>query len=213
MKRLLILIAFLLGLTSYANADVMPYYVNNINTDSIGVYQASHDVKIYKEANENSRLLLNMYWDEKTFECPDVSASNLFIVYLPKKDLAFLVVTDETEEWVQVVYNRSNGARGWLKKDDVYKFMNWRMFFNMYGRRYGVYYLKDAPEESKVLNSANAESSQNIGMINIAQKINLTTAKGNWLLVTAFDMDKTQKIGWIKWRDISGEIFLFPDIK
>lgn len=215
MKKFFFIFAFLCNLFLSANADVMPYYVNNINTNSIGVYQASNNIKIYKEPNENSQLLLNISWDAKTFNCPDISASNLFVVFLPKKDLAFLTVLDENddEDWLQIVYNKNGSQKGWIKKDDDYRFMNWRTFFNLYGRKYGLYYMKDAPEETKLIYGSNVEDAQSIGKITMPQNVKLTSVKGNWLLIVAFDVDKLQKIGWIKWRNISGEIYLFPDIK
>ena len=211
MKKLFILFAFLLNLLSPVFADVMPYYVNNINTNSIGVYQATNNIRVYKEPNENSKLLLDISWDCKNFNSPSVSASNLFVVFLPLKELAFLTVIDENEDWVQIVYNQNQS--GWVKKDDEYRFLNWRIFYNLYGRKYGLYYMKDAPDETKALYGSNVEDGQIIGRINLPQWIKLTTVKGNWLLVNVFDMDKAQKIGWIKWRNISGEIYLFPAIK
>lgn len=215
MKKFLIFLIFLISFILPARADVMPYYVNNINTNSIGVYQATNSFKIYKEPNENSELLLNASWDETNFNCANVSASNLFIVFLPKKDLALLTVVDENdnEDWFKVVYNQNGIKNGWIKKDDEYRFMNWRTFFNLYGRKYGLYYMKDAPEESKIIYGNNAENVKQIGKIILPQSIKLTTAQGNWLLIIAFDIDKLQKIGWIKWRNLSGEIYLFPNIK
>lgn len=215
MKKFFAIFTFILGFILPANADVMPYYVNNINSNSIGVYQASHNIKIFKDPNENSQLLLNVDWDLKNFTCPEVSASNLFVVFIPKKDLAFLTVVDENDnqDWVQVVYNKEGAQTGWVKKDDEFKFMPWRSFFNLYGRKYGLYYMKDAPEEYKVVYGSNIEDSQSIGKITYPQNIKLTSVKGNWLLIIAFDVDKLQKIGWIKWRNISGEIYLFPAIK
>lgn len=215
MKKIITTFIFLFSLILPAKADVMPYYVNNINTNSIGVYQATNNIKIYKEPNENSQLLLNISWDTKTFNCPDISASNLFVVFLPKKELAFLTVIDENdnEDWLEVSYNQNGTKLGWIKKDDDYRFMNWRTFFNLYGRKYGLYYMKDAPEETKVIYGSNVEDSQSIGKITLPQNVKLTSVKGNWLLIIAYDVDKMQKIGWIKWRNISGEIYLFPDIK
>ena len=206
---------FLLSSILPASADVMPYYVNNINTNSIGVFQAPSQFKIYKEPNENSKLLLDVSWDYKSFNCPDVSASNLFVVFLPKKELAFLTVIDENDnqDWVQIAYNQNGAHLGWVKKDDDFRFMNWRTFFNLYGRKYGLYYIKDAPEDTKIIYGSNVEDSKQIGKITYPQTLTLTAVKGNWLLVVAFDVDKTQKIGWIKWRNISGEIYLFPNIK
>lgn len=215
MKKLLIILAFLISIILPAKADVMPYYVSSINTNSIGLYQATTSIKIYKEPNENSKLLLDVTWDAQNFNCKDISASNLFAVFIPKKDLAFLFVVDESdnEDWYQVSFNKNGTQTGWIKKDDEYRFFNWRTFFNLYGRKYGLYYMKDAPDESKVIYGNNAEDSQSIGKITLPQNVNLTSVRGNWLLVIAFDVDRTQKIGWIKWRSLAGEIYLFPNIK
>lgn len=215
MKKLFIIFTFLCNLFIAANADVMPYYVNNINSNSIGVYQASNNIRIYKEPNEHSPLLLNVTWDAKTFDSPDVSASNLFVAFLPKKDLAFLTVVDENDnqDWVQIIYYKNGNQLGWVKKDDEYKFMSWRTFFNLYGRKYGLYYMKDSPELAKNICGTNSDDSKGIGKIFVPQTINVTSVNGNWILINAFDMDRTTKIGWIKWRSTNGEIYLFPDIK
>lgn len=214
MKKLFIILTFLI-IALPARADVMPYYVNNINSNSIGVYQASNNIKIYKAPNENSPLLLNISWDNKSFSCSDVSASNLFVVFLPKKELAFLTVIDENdnEDWVEIAYNQNGARLGWVKKDDEFRFMNWRSFFNIYGRKYGLYFMKDAPDESKIIYGSTSDDAKQIGKITYPQNIKLTSVSGNWLLMMAFDIDKIQKIGWIKWRNISGEIYLFPDVK
>jgi hypothetical protein len=217
MKKILTTLIFIFGLISSVNlpakADVMPYYVNNINTNSIGVYQASKNIKIYKEPNEHSPLLLDVTWDSQTFDSPEVSASNLFIVFLPRKELAFLIVTDETENWVEVVFCKNGNQKGWVKKDDEYKFQNWRTFYNWYGRKYGLYFMKDAPEFTQSMYGSNSDDAQKIDKINLPQTLKMTAIKGNWLLVNVFDMDKLVKIGWIKWRNTSGEIYLFPAIK
>lgn len=215
LRKILILFIITLAIILPVNADVMPYYVNTINPNSIGVYQAENNIKIFSEPNENSKLLLNVVWDNKNFTCSDVSASNLFVVFIPKKDLAFLTVIDENdnEDWLQVSYEQNGKKTGWVKKYDEFRFMNWRTFINIYGRKYGLYYFKDAPTEAKVLYGSTAEDAKSIGKITLPQTLKLTNVSGNWLLAIAYDIDKTQKIGWIKWRDISGQIYLFPDIK
>lgn len=198
-----------------AKADVMPYYVKNLSSNSIGVYQAPNNIKIYSEPNENSKILLNVSWDANNYTCSEISAGNLFVVFLPKRDLAFLSVVDENdgEDWVQISYNQNGAKTGWVKKDDDFRFMNWRSFINIYGRKYGLYYLKDAPDSSKVLYGTAADDAKSIGKIMLSQNMKLTNVSGNWVLVIIFDIDRTQKIGWVKWRNISGEIYLFPDIK
>lgn len=215
LKKILLICALLLFIILPASADVMPYYANSINSNSIGVYQASNNIKVYKEPNENSELLLNINWDKTTFNSPDVSASNLFVVFLPKKDLAFLTVVDENdgEDWMQISYNKNGLKTGWVKKEDDFRFMNWRTFFNLYGRKYGLYYMKDAPEEAKLIYSSAEDGSKQLDKITYPQYIKLTSVSGNWLLIIAFDVDKYEKIGWLKWRTLSGDIYLFPNIK
>lgn len=46
----------------------------------------------------------------------NITLPDLFVVYLEKKDLALMAVTDETDDWVEVIYNNSTGERGWIKK-------------------------------------------------------------------------------------------------
>lgn len=215
LKKIILILFLMLSAATTANADVAPCYVNNINPNSIGVYQAFNRIKIYKEPNENSKLLLDINWDAKNFNSPDISASNLFIAFTPQKDLAFLSVIDENNEgdWVEISYNQNGLKTGWVKEDDDFRFMNWRTFFNIYGRKYGLYYLKDAPEDSKIIYGSTTENAKSIGKITFPQSLKLTNVSGNWLLIIAFDIDKSQKIGWIKWRNISGEIYLFPNLK
>ena len=45
------------------------------------------------------------------------------------------------------------------------------------------------------------------------KKINLTAIKGNWALVSVYDIDKTPKTGYLRWRSDEGVIYAFPNIK
>lgn len=207
--------SFLLWLALPVRADLMPYYVHSVSSNSIGVYQVSNNINVYKEPNEKSPLLLSAHWDKINFDCADVPASNIFVVFLQKRDLGFVQVVDENEDesWVQVIYDKNGNLLGWIKKEDDFRFLPWRTFFNWYGRKYGLYYLKDAPDETKNLYGSNMEGAKSIGKITVPQTIKLEAVKGNWLLINAFDIDKISKIGWIKWRNTTGEIYLFPVIR
>ena len=52
-----------------------------------------------------------------------------------------------------------------------------------------------------------------IAAINLPQKINLTAIKGNWALVSVFDIDKVPKTGYVRWRSDEGVRYYFPAIK
>ena len=131
-----------------------------------------------------------------------------------KKKLGFLYVTDIGDDgWVEVVYDKRTGAKGWVQTADAMQFQPWRNFYNLYARKYGLRILKDAPEDIKVLKAKSEELSQTVSKLNYVQQIKLTVIRGNWALVTAFDLDKTPKTGYLKWRGDNGEIYAFPDVK
>ena len=139
--------------------------------------------------------------------------SDLFVVFIPSKELGYAAVTDETDGWIEIIYNNRTGETGWIKKDDPYKFLTWLNFYNTYGRKYGLYILKGAPDEVKNIRSGNDEMSQLLSEINMPTKIKLNAIRGNWALISVLDFDREPKTGYIRWRGDDGIRYLFPDIK
>lgn len=214
MKKFLLILSILLMLPLRAySADVVPQYVSIQQTNTLGLYQAPNEIILYKEPSEASTLVHSISWiGEKIFP-ESVKPQDLFVVYVPSKNLAYLAVTDETEDWVQVIYNNSTGAKGWIKNDDPYRFSTWVMFYNMYGKKYGLNLLKEAPESAKDLHVATDDKSQIVGTINMPKKINLNLVRGNWALVSVMDIDRTPKTGYVRWRSDKGVKYYFPAIK
>ena len=123
----------------------------------------------------------------------------VFALLLNEKKLGFLYVTDIGDDgWVEVIYDKMTGARGWVQTADRMQFLPWLNFYNLYGRKYGLRLLKDAPKEVK---------------LNYIQQIKLTAMRGNWALVSVFDLDRTPKTGYLRWRSSDGVIYAFPNIK
>ena len=214
MKKLILTFALILLMPVCAFcADILPQYVSIENTRTLGLYQAPNEITLYKEPSETSNIVNSISWIGSQIFPESVKAQNLFVVQIPSKNLALLAVIDETEDWVQVIYDNSTGAKGWIKKDDPYKFMSWVMFYNMYGRKYGLKMLKEVPESAKDIHASTEDKSQIVGTINMPQKINLTAIRGNWALVSVYDLDKTPKTGYIRWRGDNGVKYFFPAIK
>ena len=214
MKKLLLILAiFLLVPIKAFCADVIPQCISVQQTNTLGIYQAPNEIVLYSEPSEASTLVHSISWIGDKIFPESVKPQDLFVVYLPAKNLGFLAVTDETEDWVQVIYNNSTGAKGWIKKDDPYRFSTWVMFYNMYGRKYGLNLLKEAPAEAKDLHVSTDEKSQIVGTINMPKKINLNLVRGNWALVSVMDIDKTPKTGYVRWRSDRGVKYYFPAIK
>lgn len=214
MKKFLLILSILLmlPLSGYC-ADVVPQYVSIQQTNTLGLYQAPNEIMLYKEPSEASTLVHSISWIGENIFPESVRPQDLFVVYVPSKNLAYLAVTDETEDWVQVIYNNSTGAKGWIKKDDPYRFSTWVMFYNMYGKKYGLNLLKEAPDSAKDLHVATDDKSQIVGTINIPKKINLNLVRGNWALVSVMDIDRTPKTGYVRWRSDKGVKYYFPAIK
>ena len=208
MKKFLLIICMMFMLPVFA--DVMPFYVNSIPKDAIGMYQTGENITIMAEPEANSKTI-------KTFEFsykPETMPDGMFAVLLNEKKLGFLYVSDIGDDgWVEVIYDRHTGARGWVLTEDRFQFLPWLTFYNMYGRKYGLRLFKDTPDEIEVLHAKSEDLSQNIGKLNFVKQIKLTTIRGNWALVSVFDIDKTPKTGYLRWRSNEGVIYAFPNIK
>ena len=214
MKKLVlsILAIFLLSLNVLAK-NVIPVSpdLNNLNT--IGVYQVGNDITIYKEPNEASMILYRVRWDKTSFFPEEIGENNFFEVFFPNKNLAYVNVVDYDDDWIEIIYDNSAKKTGWIKKDDPYKFMTWINFYNTYGKKYGLKILKGSPEFCSYMKSSMSDTAQNVSVMNMPQRINLNVIRGNWALVSVFDLDKTPKTGYIRWRSDDGIRYFFPAIK
>lgn len=208
MKKLLLIICMMFMLPVFA--DVMPFYVNSIPKDAIGMYQTGENITIYSEPETNSKAIKKVEFSYKPETMPD----GMFAVLLNEKKLGFLYVSDIGDDgWVEVIYDRHTGARGWVLTEDKFQFLPWLSFYNMYGRKYGLRLFKDTPDEIEVLRAKSEETSQNVDKLNYVKQIKLTAIRGNWALVSVFDIDKTPKTGYLRWRSDEGVIYAFPNIK
>lgn len=208
MKRFLLVLCMMFMLPVFA--DVMPFYVNTIPKDAIGMYQTGDNITIYSEPEANSKAIKSFNFSYKAETMPD----GIFALLLNEKKLGFLYVSDIGDDgWVEVIYDKYTGARGWVLTEDRFQFLPWLSFYNMYGRKYGLRLFKDAPDEIEVLRSKSEETSQNVAKLNYVKQIKLTAVRGNWALVSVFDIDKTPKTGYMRWRSDDGVIYAFPNIK
>lgn len=214
MKKIIVLIAILfgLGLQGFA-ADVMPDTVSLIRTNTLGVYQVSSPIKIYENPDIKSKVKTVITYTKDTLEPSNLTFQDVFVVYKDKKDLAVMAVVDETEDWVEVIYDNKTGASGWIVKDDPYKFATWVNFYTTYGKKYGLYTLKGMPDKIKDMHGSPDDTSKVISVMNYPTKINLNIIRGNWMLLSILDIDKTPKTGFVRWRSDDGVKYFFPAIK
>ena len=208
MKRFLLILIMLLCLPVFA--DTMPFYMNNIPKTAIGLYQTDKSMVVRTNPDINSPVIKKY---DFSYE-PESMPVNLFAVLLNERNLGFLFVTDTDEDgWVEIIYNKQTGAKGWVQTEDKMQFLPWINFYNLYGRKYGLIIMKDSPKDIYTLHSQCEDDSQSLSKLNHIQKIKMVKVSGNWALVTVVDIDKTPKSGWLKWRNGDGTIYAFPALK
>ena len=208
MKKFLISLCMILSLPVFA--DTMPFYMDSIPKQMLGLYQTDNEILLYSHPDANSNVIKRMVFSYNPEAMPD----NTFAVLINEKKLGFLYVSDIGDEgWVQVIYNKSTGAKGWVQTQDRMQFLPWLNFYNLYGKKYGLRLLKDTPEDIEVLKSKPEELSQIVSKLNYIKQIKLTVMRGNWALVSVQDLDNIPKTGYLRWRSDEGTIYAFPNIK
>ncbi len=208
MKKFLIILCLFLMMPVWA--DTMPFYMNSIPKNAIGMYQTGENITLYSNPEANSAVIKKLDFSYNPETMPD----NVFAVLLNEKKLGFLYVSDIGDDgWVEVIYDKITGAKGWVQTEDRFQFLPWLSFYNMYGRKYGLRILKDAPDEIETLHAKSEDLSQNVATLRFVKQIKLTVIRGNWALVSVVDIDKTPKTGYMKWRGTDGTIYAFPNIK
>ena len=185
MKKFLIMLAMLISVPVFA--DTMPFYVDSVPKEAIGVYQAGKELVLYSSPEANADVIKRF---ELTYK-PDSMPSNVFAVLLNDKELGLMYVTDIGDDgWVEVIYDKQTGAKGWVLTEDRMQFLPWMNFYNLYGRKYGIRAMKDTPKNLLVLRSKSDDLSQTVSKLNHIKKIKLTKVQGNWALVTVQDLDE-----------------------
>lgn len=194
-------------------ANIIQTAPNGAAVRTVGTYQVGNDITIYRLPNKNSMILYRVRWNEDEFFPSEIGAENFFSLLIPAKNLARVNVVDITEDWVEIVYDNKTGKTGWIRNDDLYKFMTWTNFYSAYGKKYGLKMLKGVPACAKDLKSAPDDKSQTLATINVPQKIHLNLIQGNWMLISVMDLDKIPKTGYVRWRSDDGVRYFYPDIR
>ena len=208
MKKFLIILAMFIMLPAFA--DTMPFYMNTIPKDAIGLYQTGKEITLYSKPEESVNIIKKISFSYN----PETMPSGVFAILLNEKELGFLYVSDIGDDgWVEVIYDKQTGAKGWVLTEDKMQFLPWLNFYNLYGRKYGLRYMKDTPKELKVLKAKSDDDSQTVSRLNLIKQMKLTKVQGNWALVTVKDLDEVPKTGYLKWRNSDGTVYAFPNIR
>ncbi len=216
MKKILTIFFILITFSSIAFADVLPYYVNSLRRYGIGYTSVTSPTVMRQTPSKDGKILESLNFDFITGETSCIenktrcSQDEVFAAFSQSKKIALLTTLDETEGWSLVCFNQSqNPVCGWVKEDAKNKFYNWSDFFNIYGKKYGLYLFKDLQKTDKILYAAPIKQSNTTGSIELPKLINPWLIRGNWLLVKVNDLNNQVKTGWLNFRGNDGKLKLF----
>lgn len=219
MRKLLLIIISLFTIAVSCNVsfarEFLPDNIHSTPDWGVGVYLASEKVCLYDSPNKNAKILDVILRNEiqATNISEELSSKNIFLAFIPKIDIAAMPVIDETDDYYQVIYDNERNQKGWIKKSNEDQFYTWQEFFNVFARKYGLVILKDIPDKYKKIRTDNSDDSPVIdNKYYWPESVILKLIQGNWMLIKIIDYDKeTTAIGWIRWRDEEGNLFVFPD--
>ncbi len=216
MKKISIIFFISAFLFNVAFADVLPYYINSLRRYGIGYTSVTSPTVMRQTPSNDGKILESLNFDYTTGETSCIenktrcSQDEIFAAFSQSKKIALLTTIDETEGWSMVCFNQSqNPVCGWVKEDAKNKFYNWSDFFNIYGKKYGLYLFKDLQKTDKILYAAPVKQSNTTGSIELPKMISPWLIRGNWLLVKVHDLNNQVKTGWINFRGNDGKLKLF----
>ena len=216
MKKFLVI--FILILNVAALADVMPYYINSLRRYGIGYTSVKSPLVMRRTPSDDGEILETLNFDyQGRASClinkKRCSVDEIFSAYSESKKIALLTALDESENWSLVCFNQSERPIcGWIDENLGNKFYNWSDFFNVYGRKYGIYLFKDLQKSDKVLYSAPIKQSNSTGSLEFPKSIMPWLVRGNWVLVKVIDFGSQgaqAKTGWLNYRSDNGKLKLF----
>ena len=212
--KFLIIFAVLFFMNLPVLADVMPYYTGAISKQTIGFLQVPKSFSLYLYPRYDSEIVDTVKWTNPSVELKNTSIepSGLFAAQIKNKNLAFCMVIDEQDDWYKIVYDKTNNKSAWIKPAAEDAFWSLREFYSYFGRRYGLYYMKNVDYRKRGIYSGADALSQKLGGFTLIKSIRLNKISGNWALVTVSDIDSLPKIGYIQWREQDGTILIFPKL-
>jgi len=204
-----------------------PAYTNSLSHFGIGAARVTNYIAVYEKPDTNSKILQRIYWNnadtvlilnKEGIE----GASDIFLSYRPNKNMVFLSVEDEEDNWLKVCYNQKKRLFGWVKKikgtdgeieKNGAKFYPYPEFFFKYGKKYGIYTFKNLPADFKKLHARPNQDSDVVDEFDVAKHITPWLIQGNWMLVKLTTYDNKTKTGWLRWRSDTGHLTGFIDFE
>ena len=172
-------------------ADVLPLYTGIINETAIGFLKVPKTFNLYLYPRQDAEIAESIKWTNTEVYYNDavVEPYRLFAVQVVNKDIVFCTVIDMQDDWYKIVYDKLNNKSAWIKPEKEDDFWSLKDFYSFYGRRYGLYYMKNIDYRKRGIYSGASPTSQKLGGFTLIKAIRLNKLSGNWALVTVTDLE------------------------
>ena len=162
MKKLFLSLAIMLLTTVYAfSASYEPKYSEKINRYSTGVFAVTEKVTVYDEPSDTSQIIdvieIDKIKEKVRTNTGETSFHSVFTTFSTDKNLYFITVIDEAQDWVKLCYDNKTG---WVKAEENYYI--WKDFLFQYGKENGLYFFRNAKPENMALYQKPDETSKKI---------------------------------------------------
>ncbi len=213
-NKIIFSVLFFLFAIMPVSADVMPYYTGSLNNETIGFLQVPKNFVLYLYPRNDSQVVDIVNWSdyEVKLQKTTMEPSSMFAALVPSRGYAFCMVTDEQDDWYKIIYDKTHNKSAWIKPEKSDDFWSLREFYAYYGKKHGLYYMKNIDYRQRGIYSGAYEGSQKLGGFTLIKNIRLNKVSGNWALVTVVDIGNEPKIGYIRWREDDGTIIVFPKL-
>ena len=124
MKKFILALILTVFTAAAVQANIIPTHTTSIKSTGIGVFILPPTFTLYVEDCENSPVYDTIVWNEKGIVQSEkkIKTEDLFIAFIPERQLGLAAVEDERDEWVQIYLNQRTEAdvpSAWVKKGDV----------------------------------------------------------------------------------------------
>lgn len=214
MKKILLLTILFFSFIMPAFCDVMPYYINSLRRYGIGYNEVKSPLILRDTPSSGGKVLETINFDYNNNSSCIInknrcSVDEIFSAYSKDKQIALMTTIDESQGWNLVCSNQNEAPIcGWVD-EKINKYYSWSEFFDILGKKYGLYLFKDIQKMDKTLYAAPHRQSNSTGVIELPKYITPWLIRGNWMLVKVYDFNSKQKTGWLNYRDNKGKLKVF----
>jgi hypothetical protein len=195
---------------------------------SVGVLLLKPPVTFYAQPQAHAPIVEQWQWQNgtpsshyspqqlpwlSTLHDPAPTAPHtLWLDFDPQQQLALLLAEQESPDgqWIATTLP-STGQTAWviLANEALAHWMPWPDFARYSFKPFGIGGIDGVPTALRTVRTKPEDTAAPTA-ISYWQGLKVLHARGNWLLVEVKDLGDERPMGWVRWRDETGNLLLWP---